>query len=315
MSLSTDPAGATPVRRAAPTRFRVLRALGGAGLAIQTAAALLALTVLAAILAPVIAPSDPYDLAAIDLFDALKPPAWLPDGDLRMPLGSDDQGRDMASVMLYGTRMSLFIATVATLLSVVLGVGIGLAAGYAGGWLDTVLMRLADAQMAFPAILLALLIDGLAIAAWGPGQHAEISILVLIFAIGLSHWVPFARTVRGSMLVEKEKDYVLAARISGVPTRRILLRHILPNVIGPVVVIGTLTLALSIITEATLSFLGVGLPPTEPSLGTMVRTGSGYLYSGEWWMATLPAIALAVIILSANLFGDWLRDVLNPKLS
>ncbi len=269
---------------------------------------------LAALFAPWVAPHDPFDLAAVNLLDALLPPAWLEGGDGRFPLGTDDQGRDVLSTIIYGARISLGVGVASVLLAIAIGVPLGLVAGYAGGRVDAVIMRIADVQLSFPAILIALLIDGVARGLLPRELHDELAIYVLIFAIGVSGWVQYARTVRGSTLVERRKEYVQAARLIGVSAPAIMLRHILPNVLGPVLVIATIHLALAIITEATLSFLGVGVPPTQPSLGTLIRIGNDYLFSGEWWITIFPGAALAILVLAVNLLGDWLRDALNPRL-
>jgi peptide/nickel transport system permease protein len=228
-------------------------------------------------------------------------------------LGTDDQGRDILSTIMYGARISLGVGAAAVLFALVLGVSLGLLSGYLGGRLDAFIMRVADIQLSFPAILIALLVDGVARVAL-PAAHDEIAIPVLILAIGISGWVQYARTVRGSTLVEKNKEYVQAARVIGRPPFAIMLRHVLPNVMGPVLVIATIHIATAIITEATLSFLGVGVPPTRPSLGTLIRIGNEFLLSGEWWITVFPGIALVMLVLSVNLLGDWLRDALNPKL-
>ena len=272
------------------------------------------LVVVAAALAPWVVPHDPFDLAGLNLLDSLRPPAWLAEGDRSYLLGTDDQGRDVFSGILMGARISLVVGFFAVLLAVAIGVSIGLLAGYAGGFVDAALMRLADIQLTFPAILVALLIDGIARAALPKDMRDQLEIYVLIFAIGISNWPQFARTVRGSTLVERGRDYVMAARVIGVGGVRIALRHILPNVLGPVLVIGTLNLGFAILTEATLSFLGIGLPPTQPSLGTLIRIGNAFLFSGEWWVTIFPGAALVGIVLSINLLGDWLRDALNPRL-
>jgi peptide/nickel transport system permease protein len=270
--------------------------------------------VFGAVLAPWDAPHNPYDLASVNLLDATDPPAWLHGGDWAFPLGTDNQGRDVLSTMLYGTRLSLLVGVSAVALAMVLGVALGLVAGWRGGIVETIIMRIADVQLSFPAILIALLIDGVARTVLPHDAQAAIEIYVLIAAIALSYWVHFARTVRGSTLVERNKEYIQAARVIGVRPARIVVGHLLPNVIGPVLVIATINLATAILTEATLSFLGVGLPPTEPSLGTLIRVGNDYLMSGDWWIAIFPGIWLALLILSVNLLGDWLRDALNPKL-
>ena len=268
----------------------------------------------AALFAPLVAPHNPFDLAQVDLLDSFIPPIWVEGGDPRFLLGTDDQGRDVLSTLMYGSRISLGVGFASVIFSLVLGVGLGLVSGYVGGSLDAIIMRVADVQLSFPAILIALLIDGVARGVLPRDLHSEIWFYVLVFAIGFSGWVQYARTVRGSTLVEKNKEYVQAARIIGIPPALIMLRHVLPNVMGPVLVIATIHLALAIITEATLSFLGVGVPLTSPSLGTLVRVGQDFLFSGEWWITVFPGIALAILVLAVNLLGDWLRDVLNPKL-
>ena len=278
------------------------------------AAVVMLAIVLSAVLAPWVAPHDPYDLKSLNLLDAHTPPAWASDGDLRFLLGTDDQGRDVFSTILYGSRLSLAVGMLSVAFAAALGIALGLIAGYVGGSLDALIMRAADVQLTFPAILIALLIDGTARALFGQYRDESATIWVLVLSIGLSFWVQYARTVRGLTFVERNKDYVLAARLIGIRPGLILMRHILPNVVGPVLVIITINLALAIILEATLSFLGVGLSPTEPSLGTMIRIGNNYLFSGEWWIAIFPGITLAALVLSVNLIGDWLRDALNPKL-
>jgi peptide/nickel transport system permease protein len=278
-------------------------------------AAILTLAIVtAAFLAPLIAPHDPYDLKALSLLDANTPPVWEKDGDPNYLLGTDDQGRDILSTILYGTRSSLQIGICSVLLASALGVSLGLWAGYAGGRIDTVIMRIADVQLTFPAILTALLIDGVALAILKNHTMDGGKFWILVLAIGLSFWVQYARTVRGVTLVERNKEYVEAARLIGIGPFKIMFQHILPNVLGPVLVIATINLALAVITEATLSFLGVGLPPTEPSLGTMIQVGNKYLFSGSWWMVAFPGLTLAALALAVNLLGDWLRDALNPKL-
>ena len=268
----------------------------------------------AAILAPVIAPHDPYDHKSLSLLDANTPPVWVQGGDPNYLLGTDDQGRDILSTILYGTRSSLAIGICSVLLASALGLSLGLWAGYVGGRADAVIMRIADVQLTFPAILTALLIDGVALAILKHHTVEGGKFSILVLAIGLSFWVQYARTVRGVTLVERNKEYVEAARLIGIGSLKIMFQHILPNVLGPVLVIATINLALAIITEATLSFLGVGLPPTEPSLGTMIQVGNKYLFSGSWWMVAFPGFTLALLALAVNLLGDWLRDALNPKL-
>ena len=267
-----------------------------------------------AVFSPWIAPQDPFEAAALDLNSAFKPPAWIEGGDRAYLLGSDNQGRDILSTILYGARISLGIGFASVLLSLVLGVFLGLLAGYFGGRLDAVLMRIADVQLSFPAILIALLIDGVARVALSGQRHEELAIPVLVLSIGLSKWVDYARTVRGSTMVERNKEYVQAARVIGRGPLSILVKHVLPNVMGPVLVIATINVGVAIIIEATLSFLGVGVPATQPSLGTLIRIGNEFLYSGEWWITVFPGVALVVLVLAVNLLGDWLRDALNPKL-
>ena len=268
----------------------------------------------AAALASLIAPYNPFDLASLNLMDSFIPPAFMSDGSAAHLLGTDNQGRDLLSAMMYGARISLVIGLSAVVFSAVVGILCGLAAGYAGGAVDAVLMRIADIQLTFPAILIALLVSGIVNVALPSGLHEALEVYVLIFSIGIARWPQFARTVRGSTMVERGRDYVLAARVIGLSGPRIVLTHILPNAWGPVVVIATINIGLSILDEATLSFLGVGLPSTQPSLGTLIRVGNDYLYSGEWWITIFPGVMLAVMVLAINLLGDWLRDALNPRL-
>jgi peptide/nickel transport system permease protein len=260
-----------------------------------------------------VAPHNPFDLTTLELSDARLPPAWEADGRAKYVLGTDDQGRDILSALIYGARISLVVGVASVFLSVLVGVSLGLLAGFRGGWIDTVLMRLCDVMLSFPAILVALLIAGVGRALF-PTAHESLAFGVLIISISLTGWVQYARTVRGSTLVERNKEYVQAARVTGVAPLRIMARHVLPNVMGPVLVLATIQVATAIITEATLSFLGVGAPPTSPSLGTLIRIGNDYLFSGEWWITVFPGVMLIVIALSVNLLGDWLRDALNPRL-
>jgi peptide/nickel transport system permease protein len=278
------------------------------------AAALTVICVGAALLAPWASPQDPFDMAGLNLSDAFTPPAWEDKGMASYPLGTDNQGRDILSTIMHGARISLGVGIAAVLFALVLGVSLGLLSGYLGGRVDAVIMRIADVQLSFPAILIALLIDGFARVALPGDRHDELAIPVLVLAIGFAGWVQYARTVRGSTMVEKEKEYVQAARVIGRRPLAIMLSHVLPNVTGPVLVIGTIHIATAIITEATLSFLGVGVPATRPSLGTLIRIGNEFLYSGEWWITVFPGLALVILVLSVNLLGDWLRDALNPKL-
>jgi len=269
--------------------------------------------VVCALFAPWLAPHNPLDLASLDLMDARLPPAWDAEGKAKYLLGTDDQGRDILSALMYGTRISLFVGLASVALSLVLGVGLGLLAGFVGGRIDGFIMRVCDVMLSFPSILIALLIDGVG-RALVPQGHEALAFVVLIISISLTGWVQYARTVRGSTLVERQKEYVQAARVIGVSSARIMRRHVLPNVLGPVLVLATIQIALAIITEATLSFLGVGVPPTSPSLGTLIRIGQDFLFSGEWWITIFPGVVLVMIALSVNLLGDWLRDALNPRL-
>ena len=270
--------------------------------------------VMGAVFAPLIAPYNPFSPGSLNLMDGFTPPMTESMMGNYFLLGSDHQGRDVFSTILYGSRVSLFVGVSATLFAMALGVSLGLLSGYVGGKTDAVIMRVADIQLSFPAILIALLIFGVARGLIPPQRQESVAIYVLILAIGLSNWAQFARTVRGATMVERQKDYVSAARIMGVHPFTILVRHVLPNVTGPVLVIGTIGLALAIIEEATLSFLGVGVPPTQPSLGTLIRIGQQYLFSGEWWILFFPAVTLVLLALAVNLLGDWLRDALNPRL-
>ena len=280
-----------------------------------TAATVTFLIVAIAFLSPILAPHTPFDPATLSLSDGLKPPAMLSaDGDWTFPLGTDDQGRDILSSIMYGTRLSLVVGLASVIVAMALGITLGLVSGYVGGAVDALIMRIADVQLTFPAILVALLIDGVVRGIISVKRHDEIAIYVIVGAIGLSFWVQYARTVRGSVMVEKNKEYVQAARVIGLSPLLIMVRHVLPNVTGPVLVIATINLGLAIITEATLSFLGVGLPSTEPSLGTLIRLGNEVLQSGDWWITVFPGVTLAALVLAVNLLGDWLRDALNPKL-
>jgi len=278
------------------------------------AACVTAVLILSAIAAPLIAPHTPFDPASLDLMDASTPPAWFEDGTSKFLLGTDDQGRDIFSSILYGSRISIFVGFASMVLAMIIGITLGLVSGYIGGAVEAFIMRIADVQISFPAILIALLIDGVVRSLLPNERHDELAVWVLVLAIGVSNWVHFARTVRGSTLVEKNKEYVQAARVIGRRRAIIMFRHILPNVMGPVLVIATIGLAIAILTEATLSFLGVGIPPTKPSLGTLIRIGQDFLFAGEWWIVIFPGAALAVLVLAVNLLGDWMRDALNPKL-
>jgi len=272
------------------------------------AACVTAIIMFSAIAAPLIAPHTPFDPASLDLMDASTPPAWFEDGSTKFLLGTDDQGRDIFSTILYGSRISIFVGFASMVLAMIIGITLGLVSGYIGGAVESFIMRIADVQISFPAILIALLIDGVVRSLLPNERHDELAVWVLILAIGVSNWVHFARTVRGSTMVEKNKEYVQAARVIGRKRATIMFRHVLPNVMGPVLVIATIGLAIAILTEATLSF------PTRPSLGTLIRIGQDFLFAGEWWMVIFPGATLAILVLAVNLLGDWMRDALNPKL-
>lgn len=279
----------------------------------MAAAAVALICIFCSVFAGFVAPHNPFDLTTLELSDARLPPAWSAEGSSKYLLGTDDQGRDILSALMYGARISLAVGFASVILSVVFGVGLGLLAGFYGGWIDSALMRLCDVMLSFPAILVALLIAGVGRALF-PNAQDSLALGVLIISITLTGWVQYARTVRGSTMVERNKEYVQAARVTGVTPLRIMRRHVLPNVMGPVLVLATIQVATAIITEATLSFLGVGAPPTSPSLGTLIRIGNDYLFSGEWWITVFPGAMLVTISLSVNLLGDWLRDALNPRL-
>ena len=269
---------------------------------------------LCSLLAEIVAPYDPFDPLNISLMDAFIPPVWSEGGNANFFLGTDQQGRDMFSTMIYGSRISLIVGFSSIIFAMILGVSLGITAGYIGGRYETIVMRLTDVQLTIPSILMALLVDGIARAIISKSMHDEMAIYVLIFAIGISEWPQFARVTRASTLVEKNKEYISASKIIGLSNILIMFKHILPNILRPILVIATIGLALAIITESTLSFLGVGIPPTTPSLGTLIRFGNNFLFSGEWWITFFPAIFLVVLALSINLLGDWMRDALNPKL-
>ena len=279
-----------------------------------TAAVVAIIILCGAIFAPWIVSSNPYDLASFSLMDGLLPPMWEAFGTSKFPLGTDDQGRDMVAAILYGARLSMFIGIMAMAIALVLGVSLGLIAGYYGGRLDAIIMRVADVQLALPAILTALLIDGIARGILPSDVHQELRVIVLTTAIALSLWVNFARTARASVFVEMNKEYVQAAMIMGQHPIRVMLWHILPNIMGPLLVIMTVDLASAILLEATLSFLGIGLPADSPSLGTLIRIGMGFLLSGEWWILWVPTMFLVALVVSINILGDFLRDVFNPRL-
>jgi peptide/nickel transport system permease protein len=277
------------------------------------AAAIAFICVFCSVFAGWVSPHNPFDLAALELGDARLPPAWEAEGTTKYLLGTDDQGRDILSALIYGARISLFVGVASVVVSTLLGVSLGLLAGFVGGKTDSFIMRFCDVMLSFPAILVALLIDGVGRAMF-PNAHETLAFAVLILAISLTGWVQYARTVRGTTLVERNKEYVQAARVIGVTPLRIMRRHVLPNVLGPVLVLATIQVATAIVLEATLSFLGVGVPPTSPSLGTLIRVGNDFLFSGEWWITIFPGAVLVLIALSVNLLGDWLRDALNPRL-
>jgi peptide/nickel transport system permease protein len=277
------------------------------------AALVAALCIFSALFAPWVAPHNPFDLATLELSDARLPPMWEEGGSAKYLLGTDDQGRDILSAIMYGARISMLVGLASVVLSVIVGVSLGLLSGFVGGKIDAFIMRVCDVMLSFPSILIALLIDGVGRAMF-PNAHDTLAFAVLVLAIALPGWVQYARTVRGSTLVERNKEYVQAARVVGVAPLRIMRKHVLPNVMGPVLVLATIQVATAILTEATLSFLGVGVPPTQPSLGTLIRIGNDFLFSGEWWITIFPGLMLVLIALSVNLLGDWLRDALNPRL-
>ena len=310
-----QPAAVTTPRQAAWTRFFA----GDVWYSFRTspvaiAAALIAFVcIFCAVFAHWVAPHNPFDLATLELGDSRLPPAWQAGGSDKYLLGTDDQGRDILSALMYGARISLAVGIASVLLSVLIGVALGLLSGFVGGKIDALIMRICDVMLSFPAILVALLVDGVGRAMF-PNAHESLAFGVLIVAIALTGWVQYARTVRGSTLVERNKEYVQAARVIGVSSLSIMRRHVLPNVLGPVSVLATIQVATAIVIEATLSFLGVGAPPTTPSLGTLIRVGNDFLFSGEWWITIFPGVMLVLIALSVNLLGDWLRDAMNPRL-
>ena len=269
---------------------------------------------LMALFSPLIAPFDPYDLQQIDLMDSEMPPVWIEDADPRFLLGTDDQGRDLWSTILYGMRVSLLIGLFAVLLQATIGIVIGLVSGYIGGRVDSILMRIADVQLSFSTLMVAIIVLAIVKNAFGADTYSSWAMFILILVIGLSEWPQIARTVRSSVLAEKEKEYVDAAHVMGFGPTRIMFKHILPNCLSPIFVIATLQIANAIITEAALSFLGLGMPVTEPSLGSLISIGKEYLFSGSWWITLIPGFFLIIIVIAINLMGDFLRDVFNPKL-
>ncbi len=280
----------------------------------MAAGIVLIVIILMAIFAPLIATQNPYDLAQLDLLNAELPPRWVEGGEPQYLLGTDTQGRDVWSAILYGSRMSLVIGLATVVLSLAIGLLVGLSAGYFGGWVDNLLMRVGDTLLSIPTILVAILVTAVFRQMLPPGMRETLSAVILVFAISMTNWVQYARTVRASALVERGKEYVQAARLVGVSPLRIMLTHILPNTLTPIMVTATLNLGLAILIEATLSFLGVGMPPNEPSLGTLIRLGNQFLFSGQWWVVVFPAAFLSLVVLVVNLLGDWLRDALNPRL-
>lgn len=281
---------------------------------VMVAAGVALLIILSAVFAPWIAPVDPTDTSSFNLMESEIPPVFVEGGDPCFVLGTDNQGRDLLSAILYGARISIMIGVGAVLLSATIGVTLGLLAGFLGGWVDTVIMRIADIFLSLPTILLALLVAGIARAVIPNANSVTWAPVILIAAIGINEWVQYARTVRAATMVEASRDYVRAVRIMGLPTPAILFRHVLPNVIGPILVISTINLAAAVLTEATLSFLGVGMPPDYPSLGTLIRIGNEFAFSGIWWITLFPALTLIALVLATNIVGDWLRDLFNPKL-
>ncbi|MEP0520487.1 MAG: ABC transporter permease [Hyphomicrobiales bacterium] len=278
----------------------------------QFAAVIALISILGAFFAPILAPTDPYDLASFDILDSFEPPAFSEGGDPRFFIGTDDQGRDLLSSIMYGARLSLIVGLSSVLFAAILGTSLGLSAGYIGGRYDSIVMRIADVQLSLPAILTALLVDGVARGILPRAQHEQLLLVVLTVAIGLSLWVDFARIARASTFVERNKEYVQADEIMGVHPLRIMFISILPNILGPLLVIGTVDLAVAILLEATLSFLGVGVPPNQPSLGTLINIGTQYIFSGEWWIVVFPSLSLIIMIVSVNILGDFMRDALNP---
>ena len=278
------------------------------------AGVVLLLLILMAVFAPLIAPQNPYDLLQLDIMDSELPPSWRDGGDERFLLGTDAQGRGVLSTIMYGTGISLLIGIGAVIVQGILGVTLGLIAGYKGGWIDAFLMRLADIQMSLSTLMIAIIVLAVFKAAFDANIYADWAIIMLIFIIGVAEWPKFARTVRSSVLGERNKEYVDAARVIGLPARKVMWKHILPNTLTPVLVISTIQVAEAIMTEAALSFLGLGMPVDRPSLGSLIRSGFEFIFSGSWWITLYPALVLVALILALNLLGDWLRDVLNPKL-
>ncbi|MBC3617941.1 MULTISPECIES: ABC transporter permease [Vibrio] len=276
--------------------------------------ALFSVFLLLALLAPVIAPTNPYDLASIDIMDSELPPMWIEGGDGQFVLGTDGQGRDILSTILYGSRLSLTIGFLAVGLQLILGIIIGLSAGYFGGRIDSFLMRFADIQLSFSTMMVAIIVSAIFKASFGGEFYSQYAVIMLVVIIGIAEWPQYARTIRASVLAEKQKEYVEAARVMGFKSLRIMFRHILPNCLSPILVISTVQIANAIMSEAALSFLGLGLPVDQPSLGALISTGFKYIFSGAWWITVFPGIILISLVLVINLLGDWLRDVFNPKI-
>ncbi len=276
--------------------------------------AIFLLITLSAIFAPLIAPTDPYDPSLYDILDSEMPPSWTDQGDPRFLFGTDDQGRDLWSAILYGTRTSLIIGICAVFVQAFLGISIGLISGYVGGRIDNILMRFADIQLSFSTLMVAIIFLAVSQALFGSETFNRYALFMLVGVIGIAEWPQYARTVRATVLAEKKKEYVDSARVLGFSPIRIMVRHILPNSLSPIFVISTVQVANAIISEASLSFLGLGMPVSQPSLGSLISSGFDYIFSGSWWITTIPGIILVVLVLVINLLGDWMRDVLNPKL-
>lgn len=273
-----------------------------------------AFILLMAISSPVIAPTNPYDLTSIDIMDSELPPAWMEDGDKRFLLGTDEQGRDILSTILYGSRLSLTIGFLAVGLQLVLGIIIGLSAGYFGGKIDSFLMRFADVQLSFSTMMVAIIVSAIFKTTFGTEFYSQYAVIMLVVIIGFAEWPQYARTIRASVLAEKKKEYVEAALVMGFRAPKIMFRHILPNCLSPILVISTVQIANAIMSEAALSFLGLGLPVEQPSLGSLISMGFNYIFSGAWWITAFPGLVLITLVLVINLLGDWLKDMFNPKV-
>lgn len=273
-----------------------------------------AFILLMAISSPVIAPTNPYDLTSIDIMDSELPPVWMEDGDKRFLLGTDEQGRDILSTILYGSRLSLTIGFLAVGLQLVLGIIIGLSAGYFGGKIDSFLMRFADVQLSFSTMMVAIIVSAIFKTTFGTEFYSQYAVIMLVVIIGFAEWPQYARTIRASVLAEKKKEYVEAALVMGFRAPKIMFRHILPNCLSPILVISTVQIANAIMSEAALSFLGLGLPVEQPSLGSLISMGFNYIFSGAWWITAFPGLVLITLVLVINLLGDWLKDMFNPKV-